>query len=67
MSKHYVLTRRVGILLFAAAILANVALSYPNLRRFVDLSFIEGMAAIICGAYYASFKETKIKLSNDWG
>jgi hypothetical protein len=51
MSKQYVLTRRVGILLFVGAILVNVTLSYPNLRRFVDLSFIEGMAAIIFGAY----------------
>ncbi|HKM50403.1 MAG TPA: hypothetical protein VJZ75_04415 [Candidatus Bathyarchaeia archaeon] len=51
MSKQYVLTRRVGLLLFAGAILVNVAFSYPNLRRFIDLSFIEGMAAIIFGAY----------------
>jgi|SRR5208283_1025220 len=51
MSEQSVLTRRVGLLLFAGAILVNVALSYPNLRRFVDLSFIEGMATIIFGAY----------------
>ncbi|MGA2783643.1 MAG: hypothetical protein ABSF09_02975 [Candidatus Bathyarchaeia archaeon] len=51
MSKHYVLTGRVLVLLVAAAILVNVAFSYPNPRRFVDLSFIEGMAAIILGSY----------------
>jgi hypothetical protein len=50
MSKQYVLTR-VWILLFGGAILVNVAFSYPNLRRFVDLTFIEGMVGIIFGAY----------------
>ncbi|HMK83281.1 MAG TPA: hypothetical protein VK503_06155 [Candidatus Bathyarchaeia archaeon] len=51
MSKQYVLTCRVWILLFVGAILVNAASSYPNLRRFVDLTFIEGMAGIILGGY----------------
>jgi len=44
-------TLRKGELLFATAILLDLIFSLADLRRFVDLLFIEGMAAIIIGSF----------------
>ena len=43
--------RKGELLLLATVILLDLVLSLADLRRFVDILFIEGMAAIIIGSF----------------
>ncbi len=47
-------TTRVEIVLLSAMLLADLGLSYPGLRRFVDYLFIQGMIAIVVGSFLAA-------------